>query len=63
MMVSVLGFEQTKQEYLDVDFNTIYTDLLNGGQGKQPHFIMHDGFLFKGTQLCLPDTFIREHVG
>lgn len=62
MTVGVLGFEQTKQEYLDEDFDIIYIDLLNGGQVKQPHFIIHDGFLFKGIQLCLPDTFIREHV-
>lgn len=46
----------------DQDFGTIYAELNNGDLGKHPHYSIHDGFLFKGTQLCLPTTSIREYV-
>ena len=63
MAVTALGFEQIKQEYThNKDFDTVYSNLLNGGQDKHPHYNIHDGFLFRGTKLCLPTTSIREHV-
>ena len=54
MTIIVLGFEQIKQEYIDdKDFGTIYSDLLNGDQGRHPHYSIHDGFLFRGAKLYL----------
>ena len=62
MPVNVPGFEQIEQDYADgKDFGSIYAEIING-DGKHPHYSIHDGFLFKSTQLCLPTTSIREYV-
>ena len=43
-------------------FGFIYAELSNGDFGKHSYYSIHDGFLFKGTQLCLSATSIREYV-
>ncbi|GKC18156.1 hypothetical protein Tco_1014938, partial [Tanacetum coccineum] len=30
--------------------------------GQKPDFNIHDGFLFKGNQLCIPDTSLRLKI-
>lgn len=63
MSITIPGFEEIRQEYhAENDFDHIYTDILNGEQAQHPHFSIHDGYLFRGTKLCLPATSIREHI-
>ena len=63
MAVTVIGFEQIKQEYTnDKDFGTIYADFPNSDEDKHPHYSVYDGFLFRGNKLCLLAATIREHV-
>ena len=44
------------------DFNILYDALVAGIAGTYPDFSLHDGYLFKGTRLFLPDTSLREQV-
>ena len=30
--------------------------------GERIDFLLHDGFLFKGNQLCIPDCSLRLHI-
>ena len=30
--------------------------------GAKTNFLLHDGFLFKGNQLCVPDCSLRLHI-
>ncbi|GKB47908.1 putative nucleotidyltransferase, ribonuclease H [Tanacetum coccineum] len=30
--------------------------------GEKPYFFLHDGFLFKGNQLCIPDSSLRVQI-
>ncbi|GKA15666.1 putative nucleotidyltransferase, ribonuclease H, partial [Tanacetum coccineum] len=37
--------------------------VLRGVQaGEKPYFFLHDGFLFKGNQLCIPDSSLRLQI-
>jgi len=61
--VTVTSFEEIRSEYPDDhDFGHIYKALLNGELYDHPKFSIHDGYLFRGNQLCLPATSIREFV-
>ena len=47
-----LGFDHIKEIYKDdLDFSLIYQECLKGGH---KDFFIHDGFLFKGKRLCVP---------
>ncbi|KAJ9552872.1 hypothetical protein OSB04_016917 [Centaurea solstitialis] len=71
MRVTVPGFD-TLMEQLTVDpyFSVVLQDVQSG---QNSDFLIHDGFLFKGNQLCIPDSSLRlqiikelhgdEHVG
>ncbi|GJS37661.1 putative nucleotidyltransferase, ribonuclease H [Tanacetum coccineum] len=40
-----------------------FSVVLQGEQaGEKPDFFLHDGFLFKGNQLCIPDSSIRLQI-
>ncbi|GJZ80704.1 putative reverse transcriptase domain-containing protein [Tanacetum coccineum] len=40
-----------------------FSNVLQGVQsGQYPDFNIHDGFLFKGNQLCIPDTSLRLKI-
>lgn len=43
-------------------FQTSLWDILRGKHVKYPHSSIHDGYLFQGTQLCLPATSMHKHV-
>ncbi|KAF7135648.1 hypothetical protein RHSIM_Rhsim08G0121000 [Rhododendron simsii] len=63
MAIQVVGFDLLKRDYpSSKDFSSIRAQLLAGQQGGYGDFSLHDGFLFKGTQLCLPNTSRREEM-
>ncbi|PRQ29559.1 putative nucleotidyltransferase, Ribonuclease H [Rosa chinensis] len=62
MSVEVAGFNNLKEEYLSCpDFGRIYSALLEK-QSKSTEFVLQDGFLFKGTKLCIPCTSVRDFL-
>ena len=63
MAIQVVGFDFSKQGYGSCkNFSIIYATLLAGDLGAYLDFSFHDGYLFKGTHLCLPSTSLREQV-
>ncbi|CAL1408143.1 unnamed protein product [Linum trigynum] len=55
-----LGFEQIKSIYEeDSDFREIYKLCEKHGEGK---YYRHEGYLFRGNQLCIPRTSLRELI-
>lgn len=60
MEAKVLGFEFIKSLYgEDPDLAAIYSSCTKGPQGK---FYLHDGFLFKGRRLCIPQCSLRNLI-
>ena len=54
----VLGFEQLKPLYdHDKDFGELFKEFPKHPKGD---FLIYEGFLFKGTRLCVPHCCIRE---
>ncbi|GKD11705.1 putative reverse transcriptase domain-containing protein [Tanacetum coccineum] len=46
-----------------VTVDSYFLVVLQGVQaGEKPYFFLHDGFLFKGNQLCIPDSSIRLQI-
>lgn len=63
MAVQVVGFDLLKRDYPSCkDFSIIYADLVAGQHAEYFEFSLHDGYLFKDTRLCLPNTSIGEQV-
>ena len=67
--MEVVGFEKIKEEYPEcLNFRKIYVDLSNN-TGRHEEYILQEGYLFKGTKLCVPRTSRRDfliwelHVG
>jgi len=57
MRVEVLGFDKLKGTYTSYpDFSLIYLDLSAGNRNRHVDFIIHGGFLFRGSKLCIPKT-------
>ena len=58
MIVTIKGFDSFKEFYPnDPFFGSIYNDCNNR---KLRNYLLHDGFLLKGNQLCVLDCFLRE---
>ena len=58
--VQYLGFDQIKEIYKhDLDFSLIYQECSKGGH---KDFFIHDGFLFKGKRLCVPQGSLRQSL-
>ena len=56
----VLGFEVVKAMYEDdPDFDKLWRICLQGGYKE---FVIQEGFLYKGTQLCAPRGSLREAI-
>ncbi|XP_038986581.1 uncharacterized protein LOC120112087 [Phoenix dactylifera] len=58
-----MGFDDLKILYpTDVYFQPIYTEISAGNHRQHSDFSIHDGFLFRGTCLCVPETSLRNHI-
>lgn len=56
----VLGFDVVKAMYEDdPDFDKVWRLCLQGGYKE---FVIQEGFLYKGTQLCVPQGSLREAI-
>ena len=56
----VVGFEIVKTLYEnDYDFGNLWKACLSG---PKTQFFIHDGYLFRGKQLCIPDCSLREAI-
>lgn len=63
LLVEVTGFESLKEDYaIDKDFGSIYCGLVGGMTKEQPSCSLHDGYIFWGTKLCIPDSSYREFL-
>jgi hypothetical protein len=64
--VKTLGFENLKDMYAgDIDFGEAYEAAENPVlRDRSPwiDFLIQDGLLFKGNQLCIPDCSMRENL-
>jgi hypothetical protein len=60
MKLKVIGFELLKDSLsIDPFFGPILEDVSTRAQGG---FVFHNGFLFKGTQLCIPEGSLRLKI-
>jgi hypothetical protein len=60
MKSEVIGFELLKDSLsTDPFFDPILEDVSTRAQGG---FVLHNGFLFKGTQLCIPEGSLRLKI-
>ncbi|GJS50369.1 putative nucleotidyltransferase, ribonuclease H [Tanacetum coccineum] len=54
MQVDVPGLDVIREQFT---MDPYFSNVLQGVQlGQKPDFNIHDGFLFKGNQLCIPNT-------
>ncbi|XP_073117066.1 uncharacterized protein [Elaeis guineensis] len=61
--VIVVGFKRIKDEYDECkDFDEVYGALMNNHIISNIDFVIHDGYLFKGTRLCILTSFFRDFV-
>ena len=61
MRVEVIGFECLKELYADdEDFKTIWSKHQQGLSLEGMH--VHEGYLFRGNQLCIPRSSLREQI-
>ena len=61
LSAEVIGFDQLKEMYTgDVDFKGIWEK----GNTRElcGDFHIHDGYLMKGNQLCIPECSLREKL-
>ena len=60
MTITVKGFDSFKDLYPSGPFfGSIWMDHTNGQPGK---YLLHDSFLFKRNQFCVPDCPLRENI-
>ncbi|XP_054782686.1 uncharacterized protein LOC129289975 [Prosopis cineraria] len=63
MSVSVVGFENLKEDYVSCpDFRIIYQEVRNGNRHEHVDFILKDGHLFCGSKLYIPCTSMRDFL-
>ena len=61
MSAHVIRFDKLKDEYYAcLDFGIIYDEVSNGNCHEYVDFIVENGYLFKVTKLCIPQTSFRD---
>jgi hypothetical protein len=64
--VKTLGFDHLKEMYhSDLDFKEAYEECMNHVLKDRSYlveYLIQDGFLFKGCQLCIPKCSMRENL-
>jgi len=59
MRIKVLGFDSFQNLYASDFFAAVIEKIHNN---QQSDFVLHDGFVFKGTQLCIPECSLRNKI-
>ena len=60
LRVKVIGFDLFLEIYIDdSDFGKIWADAQDG---LHSDYMIHDGFLFRGSQLCIPNCLLRDSI-
>ena len=60
---NVTGFDNLKIEYAnDEDFSNIWSDLSTHQRTSSNDYMLHDGFLFYKSRLCVSRGFFREFL-
>ena len=63
MSVETIGFDRIRKEYGSCpDFGEIYTLLRDGLARDRDDFFLQDGYLFRATQLCIPQGSTRDFI-
>jgi hypothetical protein len=60
MRVKVLGFDSFQKLYVSDPFFAVVIEKIQNNQ--QNDFVLQDGFVFKGTQLCIPECSLRTKI-
>ena len=61
MSTEIVRFEQMKELYAgDPNFKRIWEKYFTGGPCDDYH--IHEGYLMKGNQLCIPESSLREQL-
>ncbi|KAE8655338.1 Detected protein of unknown function [Hibiscus syriacus] len=60
MSTKVTGFETFTDMYaVDPSFGRIFQEVT---EGHRHDFVLHNGYLFRGLQLCIPDCSLRQQI-
>ncbi|OMO50971.1 reverse transcriptase [Corchorus capsularis] len=63
LSTQITGFEELKEQYpIDPYFSKILVDLQDSPQAGNLPFKLHEDYLFKGNQLCIPEGSLREQI-
>ncbi|XP_072971838.1 uncharacterized protein, partial [Typha angustifolia] len=63
MSIQVVGIESIKGQYSDDPyFGPILQSCQENGIDSTSDFLLHEGYLFRGTQLCIPVGSLRENL-
>lgn len=63
MSIQVMGFERLREDYGSCsDFDSIFHSLQGDQSTRTREFVIHDGYLFQSTRLCLPHTSVRDFL-
>ncbi|KAI9196505.1 hypothetical protein LWI28_024468 [Acer negundo] len=63
LSITVPGLDRIKSEYSTCpDFGIIFQEILDGHRRDHVDFVIRDGYLFRGSHLCLPRTSLRDFL-
>ena len=63
MIVEVTGFEHLRDDYPSCPgFGDLFASLLDNHLRSIGRFTLKDGYIFRGNQICIPHTSMREFL-